>query len=346
MSCAVMAGTHGRFINERHVYVRGETAELKIEISEVDAVTCHVDGLLVRDFEVAGLSAVTYPIDTALLRSGDYVACAVLKKGGKVTEKCRFPFAVGKPHDTERMPVWNWCEYKSRDEDLQWWIDRGFTGGYAFCDWAREIDSAEMEQDLVGWFLEEAARHDFDAGAYFHPLFSKALKSNEALLARSPCGKQYDKLYPLEKPVLEHSQKVAANWMARFADYPAFRHVLFSSEYYTPFCANRTVADLAEKQLGLDVTDFVGESPWDLKPLPVGQIRNGLTRDDNPHYLFRKWWWEYGNGISSLNLKMRDIVKKHRPDIITWTDPYRYAPVRHRARGLDCVDAGCASHFP
>ena len=62
-----------------------------------------------------------------------------------------------------------------------------------------------------------------------------------------------------------------------------------------------------------------------------------MIPDDHPHLRFLKWWWEGGQGTAAMNAAMSETAKKRRPDLISFHDPYRLAPVRHSHRGLDMI---------
>lgn len=329
------------FLNARHVYERGEICALRLKAPGATNVRFDVSGWLPKTASLEGNTAL-YTLDTRALHSGDYMVHARVQRDGADAESVRFPLTIAKPHDDERIPVWRWGGGES---DPEWWMSRGFTG--AFLAASRDpLEPGGGTAQRTARVLERAAQYDFELGLYLHPLLSKTLAENEAVLSLLPDGtRQNDppKPYPLEPVVMNHARAVADSWLARFHDYPGLRHVMLHSEWQPPFCVNDAALTLARKDIGLDIRDFV-EGKGRLSSGKGDEVRDGIIEDDHPRYRFLQWWWQRGHGTAPLNQELHAIVKKYNSDLITWHEPYRLAPVRYSHKGLDCIGTWTYGH--
>ena len=321
------------FLNDRHVYERGEQCTLEVRAPEARAAQFDVNGWLPAESPVVE-NVAAYTVDTSLLRVQDYmVRAAVLYPDGHV-ETALFPFTVARQHDDERIPVWRWG---GGGNDMEWWVQRGYTGGFTGFDRGASGPSNEKRVEDTKRRLEDAARHDFEMGFYFHTLISKPLQQSETARTLFPDGTRHEKKpYPLEPEALDYTKNVTESWIARFHDYPGLRHVMFNSEWQQPFCVNEVAANALKEELGLDIKDFV-TGVNKLASFDAGTIENGILDDDHPRYQFLQWWWQRGQGTAVLNQMQNEIVKRYNPDLLTWHEPYRLAPVRGSHKGLDCI---------
>ncbi|MCL4694329.1 MAG: hypothetical protein KJ060_17700, partial [Candidatus Hydrogenedentes bacterium] len=99
----------------------------------------------------------------------------------------------------------------------------------------------------------------------------------------------------------------------------------------------------AQNEIGLDIREYIDENGRPI-PLPAEAIVGGVIPDDEPHYRFLQWWWQRGHGTAVVNLAQGAVVDEYRPDAITWHEPYRLAPVRNAAKGLDCIATWTYGH--
>jgi len=327
-----------RFVETCHVYPRGTPCVLTLRALGASAVEFDTAGVLARRVTGRG-GAFEYRIDTARLRAGEYEVRARLIKGGKVSQTLAYPITVGRPHDAERMPVW-WMGARGQDMDLV--RERGFTGTLLPCiKDPIESSACEADMELLTGLLEKGAKTDFAFGLYLYPLKSKELAKHEGTCATRSNGRKASRVYPLAKPVLQHARDTMESCMRHLGAFPALRHALMCSEYQTPRASHPEALRSAQAEAGLDPDD--NPLTFDLKrrrawmEVDARECEDGIVSDDYPSYRFWKWWWERGHGTNAVNEEMAKILKTARPDILTWHEPYRLAPVRKSHRGLDMV---------
>src|SRR3954453_18559546 len=336
------------FVDERHAYVRGEQASLTLKTAGGEEVAFSVSGwqprrVLIRDAEAR------YELDTSSLHAGDYeVRAQPLRAGRDVGAAVIFPISIAPERDPQRFPVWNWSG--GDDPDLAWWTARGFNG----------LRLSSVRDPLRGdrrggtaRALDEGTRLGVDIGAYFYPLLSSQWGGEASARCLLIDGtRDPRRVYPRDPGVLEYGRRTAASWVERYAGFPSFRHALLNSEYQVPFSKNDEARAPAGREAGLDLDEVLRtgwarkqNSSFDVEKLPAElRPREGLIPDDHPIYRFLKWWWERGHGTSVLNAEMARAIKAARPDVLTWHDPFRLAPVYHSDAGLDAISSWTYGH--
>ncbi len=321
--------------SHRTAFERGETVTVRINAPESSTIHIDVDGWLGEDVTVSDGKA-EYQFDSTLLRADEYLVRARTDNG----EKSVLPVTIAAIHDAERIPVWRWGG--GAGMDFPWWQQRGFTGAFI----QSPKDPVEPDDSIVrsyGRAFDEATRLDFDLGLYFRTLDSESLTKDESNLVLLPNGTRGDKVYPLEPAVIDHAVETTRRSMQAWAEYPGLRHVMLNSEWQTPFCLNDAAIQDAQNEIGLDIREYIDENGRPV-PIPAEAIVGGVIPDDEPHYRFLQWWWQRGHGTAVVNLAQGAVVDEYRPDAITWHEPYRLAPVRNAAKGLDCIATWTYGH--
>lgn len=339
VACGIALGQGAIFEQARHAYEKGKPCVIRLNAPGATQVQFDVDGWLPQKVSVQGDIA-EYSIDTKRLRVGEYTVRARASKADGTSETVLFPSSITPMHDKERIPVWRWG---GGGADPEWWTQRGFTGGFIGIEYPLGELSATSES-YMRFLLDRAAEYDFELGFYIESLSAKPLKSNPDVLCLLPDGKRAEEdPYPLEPVVIDYSKRLTDSWISQFADHPGLRHVMFNSEYRTPCCLNPVAVQMAKDEVGLNLADWV-KSKWGPGAPAEGEVKDGLIADDNPRYRFLQWWWQRGHGTAPLHEILNGIVKDHNPDLITWHEPYRLAPVRGSHKGLDCIGTWTYGH--
>ncbi|MCC6696214.1 MAG: hypothetical protein IT365_11345 [Candidatus Hydrogenedentes bacterium] len=297
-----------------------------------------VDGWLPQ--QVAVLDGVgSYTLNTALLKAGDYLIRVIANGADGKALAFSIPVTVAREHDSERVPVWRWG---GGGGNAEWWQARGFTGAFIFSP----KDPVEPDAPIIAQYrnaFENATRLDFDLGLYFRTLDSEELRMNEASRILRPDGTRGEDPYPLDPIAIAHAETVTEQSMNLWGSYPGLRHVMYNSEWQTPYCLNDAAIKDAQEEAGIDLHN-VFNAKGSIVPLDPDAVQAGVVADDNLLYRFYQWWWQRGHGTAPMNEAQNAIVKRHRPDVITWHEPYRLAPVRNAAKGLDCIGTWTYGH--
>lgn len=332
----------------RHAFENGETFVMRVQDPVISGARFDVSGFLAQTV-AAKDGAAEFRFDTSLLRAGDYdVRAQQLVKDKPSGAPQMLHISIAPPRNPQRMPLWNW--FGAETPDLDWWTARGFNG-FRF-GVARDplVDGSSVNN--FARILDDGTRRGLDMGAYLYPTIStkwadEAENKNRVLKLNG--DRDPKKPYSLEPEVTDYGKQIAQSWADRFAPYPAWNQALLSSEYYVPFVLNDAAIADAKKELGIDLRDVFkkeysgggeGEAYAVFAPskLPAQwQAKNGIIEDDNLIYRVLQWWWTRGSGLTPLNAAMSGVLKQKRPDVQTWNDPYRLAPVYGSHAGLDII---------
>jgi hypothetical protein len=349
LAFSLPAAEAAQFLNERHAYLRGERAALRFQAdADSDEVAFQVGSWLAERVK-PDADEPRFVVDTSLLRAGDYMVRAQPFRAGKaVGDAVVFSLSVAPERNPQRYPVWNWNTVSMGN--MRSFLERGINGARL----GSAPDPVSPRGGGDARLLDEATRRGMDLNVYPYPLLSRRWAKEEAALCVLPDGQRSRggraKPYPREPIVLEHARRTAESLVNRYADYPSLRGVLVQSEYQTPFCVNESAKQAARAEAGLDLAAVLragwvnerGANPGKLPP--ELQPKDGVIPDDHLAYRFLKWWWERGHGTSVCNQEIAVAFKAKRPDLLTWHDPYRLAPVYHSHDGLDCISTWTYGH--
>ncbi len=327
-----------QFLNDRHVYIRGEKAAVRIQTGG-EKVRCDVSGWLPQTMRVESGKA-EYAVDTALLHPGDYEIRAVaLRSGREAGGLTVFPISIVAPPNPQRFPLRSWRVIPP--DRMSWWADHGITG---FSLDTIEDPLPPGEARSFAHVLDEAARYGFDVSMDLYPLLSQHWKGTAEARCLLPDGtRDPSRPYPLDPTVMAYARRTAGSAIGPLADYPSLRGAFLQTEFETPFSINEVARKLAKQEIGVDLSavlspQWIRNGQMDpTKFPPAFQPRQGLISDDNPMYRFLQWWWERGHGTNYNNLAMAQVIRAKSPNVLTWHDPYRLAPVFKSHLGLDCI---------
>jgi hypothetical protein len=326
------------FTNLAYAYPRGERCLARLMVSGADEVRFDVGGWLAKTVEVTDGQAL-FEIDTALLRAGDYTVRAKLLRDGQEVGLSQMPLSIGPPRDTQRMPIWRWGSMGYTINELRFWHKSGFTGS-GIGGAGKNPVAAGTTRDTSMQMMDEAVRLGFDAGYVLEPVFSDELHAREDVRGVYANGVQALRFYPLAPAAMEHAVRTTDTYMQYVGQHPALRFLFLNTEYEPPLAPHPTAIRLAQEEIGLDLMELPIEEGYrkrgHLNVNPAA-FANGVIPDDHPHYRFLKWWHERGHGTNAMNAAMAETAKQHRPELITYHDPYRLVPVRHTHQGLDMI---------
>jgi hypothetical protein len=301
-------------VSTRRIYQRGEIAEIWVR----DAAA----GSRFR-YEAEGLPPVEgerLRLNTGLLKAGDYV----IRVGDSGGRRGTFDLSIAPPRNPQRYPVYRWGIVSS---NFDFWTSRGFTGAHSVAI-ADPIDRSSPLYASLRRALQESEKRNFDMGLAIRPVLSKANAPAQVTSGGRSLGP-----YPRHPAALEHAKQVAASVGANFSEFKAWRHSPLNTEVHLPPTDFPLARQLAQKELGLDISKLqrAADLPAEHQP------KNGLIEDNNPYYRYLRWWYHDGMGDAEMNAQIAATLRRDRPDVLLWHDPYRFAPVHGSHKGLDAV---------
>lgn len=334
-SIDVLAEPHSPsfFKKERQSFVRGETAEWKLQATPGAEVIFSVNGFFTRNVTADAEGVARFPIDTSALKTGSYQLAATT--GGKT---CRVKFYIGPMQKRHSIPIYRWG-HVSEEMDIEWYRARGLTGGTIGVMRDPEARGSRAYEARMR-LLDRAVREGFAIGFYLHPLWSPSLIQEESARVLGKDGKRQSAetawpVDPLTDAAKAHAEKVSDSFCELYASHPAIHYLMLSSEQRTLAGQSPELLELARKELPFDFSEILAPSgPGFVKAAKEGR---GIIPDDDPMYLGFKWFHERGHGTTPLNGAMAAKIRQQRADLTLSHEPWRNAPTKDVARGLDLV---------
>ncbi len=303
--------------------------------------------------------SIKFPLKSSLLKEGEYYL-EIIVKVKKSIIKSRYDIYISQRPIAQRFPVFLWG---NNAHLMDWAVKHGFNEmQIGDIEWPlTEVDSTVS---IYKRLFEEGIKKKVDVGMYFWTFNPKRYKDHPEVNAthRKTMGKQKidgmwtEEICLREPYVITYSEKITESAMNLFKKYPSLSDVLINSEYIAIPCFSDNCVNLMKKETGLDLYDYnvnplkppkteaeVKELKLPekfLKTIPV----NGIIENDNPFYKYYMWWWKKGLGDVPLNKKIAKVINDIRPDVMTWNDPLRLAPVYGRKEGLEGISTWIYTH--
>ena len=322
--------------SNRHAYMRGETVNLEIKVSNHSSQTIRNISLSIDIGEVIQQKTVLgkisgnsskkclFRVNTGLLKEGDYRVQCTLKQESQILHQESFPFWVTKKINPDRVPLWLWPNTPfvmedgklsaARENLLAWYCDKGF-------DVLTIYDKTDKGQiDMLDYYL----RHGCEVTFYGTGLMPSKEDTDPALKydGRNERGKLLDPFHP---EVAKIQNETVRNQMQVLRHFPQVKYCFLNSE----------------------VTDFIYglQTPYskhyaaDYSPAPVKHefVLPGVIPDNDEKYVRWMKCWKWADGLSVALKRAADKVHAYRPDIVCLNDPARRSAVYGRFSGMDVV---------
>ena len=305
------------------------------------------------------IKSVEYKLNCSLLKEGEYYLEVTTDNENNIT-KSKHSIYISQQPNPQRFPVYLWG---NNAHLMDWGIKHGFNE-VQIGDIEWPLTESDSTVSIYCRILEDGIRKKVDVGMYFYTFNPKRYKDHPEVNAthRKSMGKQQvDGMWTedicLREPyVMEYSRNITKAAMNLFSKYPSLNDVLINSEYIAIPCFSDNCTNLMKKETGLDLYDY------DLNPLLPPQTAEevselglpnkflktipsrGIIEDDNPFYKYYMWWWKKGLGDVPLNKHIADIIEESKPEVMTWNDPLRLAPVYGRKEGLEGISTWIYTH--
>ena len=288
-------------------------------------------------------------IDTNLFRIGEYKLKCTLKEKESVLAESVFDIYIAAPIAKDRMIFWHWPStsyYNSLESDeelakyeLRKLADLGFTHAQVCGDWV--VDNPEKAGRLIDYALTLGIElgglvQNYNKG----PFRMEGLPDEAAIVTDdAPYGKVANPHNPL---VIKRNRRWMESMMNVFQHYPSCSTIFMNSELEDKLSISLDPESikLHEENLGFSLnkvkhldrvfTESVDDSEYN---------KTGVINDDDPEYLYSKYYFKHGDGWVSTNRMMSDIVHEYRPDINVISDPLRLCSLYGRFDGVDTVSS-------
>lgn len=286
---------------------------------------------------------VEIPLDTRIVRSGEYTLKAELIQNGVVIAQRFIPLTIVPKPNPERMEVINWTGHLPAGATDPWgftafWFDARVHEKYARPDLEPPLKAAEpiaFEQSIAAYNRHVSL--GAVSGLFLHNLSARHLDPDNRLKTHTVTldGAVHGSNNPNSPAFMRWAEAWMEAVMQSYKDLPALKVVNMNSEWDRPLDYSEATVAKYTKRFGEAPPRMT--YPVDREAIPEEhRPKNGIIADENPYYRYIRWWWNEGQGFNTFNARMHDIVKKHRPDMLTVSEPVLRLPAMvGKARGCD-----------
>lgn len=333
---------------ERRVYVRMEQVPpLKLSVSNFQRsalggarVRLSLSGLAPVEVALPDLAPrstveLDYPLDTRL-RPDNYQLRAVLETPGPdpyLTED-GFPITIVPRSLPQEMPVLMWGI--GSPSEVMREMGRLKEIGFTHClglsaDYGRIWEAGQPTQAASTEVVTET-RKMLDAalanGLRICAQLSPGRWAGDKLELRRVTrdGKPYDKpeVCGLLPEVQQFCRNVGASVMQTYGEYPAFQCALLHTEVRdgANLCFHEQDRAAFREATGLEIPDQA-QAKWGVEYSRLPNFPpDRVIEDNDPIYLYYRWYWQVGDGWNGLNTALHEGLKSTaRNDLWTFHDP-------------------------
>jgi hypothetical protein len=333
----------------RHAYYRGESIFLPVTVSDLSGkatLTASMDDLKVATASVDSASAdsdttTALRLPTGALKLGKYKLTVTLTGADGQSARVSDEVTIARQPNPDRLNIW--LEIHGGFGDT-WYGDHGFTtiGGPS---WRNKDDSAKWLPDLwkrcdealikgedimlnpCGGLMPRDFKHMEPKGPEVFYKGANFVFHGINWSEPTP-GPYYN---PFNHEVAQAQDAVNLAFMRPIQDYPNVKAAFYNSEIVDRLQTyNRNPEGIAEAKRILGFTED------DIQSAP-NYVAKGVVADDDKLYQYAKYVFTYGNGLSVANKRTADLLHSLRPDVQTYTDPYRSYTFYDTFPGIDIV---------
>ena len=344
---------------KRRAFQRGETAALCFNIKGRNSQyvnDCRLEfrmGEWRSSIEIVELRFFTQflelEIDTNLFKVGEYKLECILRKKEDVLAETAFEIFIAKPIPEDRLMFWHWPStsyYNALEtseelakQELKKLAELGFTHAQLRADWA--VEHPEAAGKLIDYALTLGLELGGLVPNYNQGPFSMDGLPEEAAIVTnvSPFKKIANPHHPA---LIKRNRRWLESMMNVLKDYPSCSTVFMNSELEDQLTVSLDAESVKmhERELGfsLDKVKHLGRV-FSENAEEAEYVQAGVISDNDPEYLYSKYYFKHGDGWVSTNKMMSDIVHEYRPDITVIADPLRLCSLYGRFDGVDAVSS-------
>ncbi len=291
---------------------------------------------------------IEFPAGT--LRHGWYeLRTELFDEESLLASDCR-RIGIAREPNRNRMRLWHWpatVHYNALEADWKMAVkqlDRLAELGY---DWAQfRANWAIWEPEKAARLIEYAMMLGIELGILIENAQGGVFRMTRDL---PPDAELIDfngrktGLSDSHDPRVRESHRMLMDHILRlFREFPSCTTVFMNSEVEDrlKLSFNPETRKMHEANLGFPLDKIRRPDCIFAAPLAEGDfLLPGVIRDDDPEYVYAKYYFKSGDGFVTVNTAMGDVVHQYRPDMITISDPMRYCSVYGRFGGIDAVSS-------
>jgi hypothetical protein len=286
-------------------------------------------------------------LDTGLFRTGDYEMNCTLFQHDTVLAVSVFEISIAAPVQKDRFIFWHWPStsyynaLESGEELAKYELCKvarlGFTHAQLRADWAVEFP------EEAGKLIDYALTLGIELGGLVQnynkgPFRMEGLPDEAAIVTENTLfGKVAN---PHNLLVIKRNERWIESMMTVLQHYPSCSTIFMNSELEDKLTISMDADSIKyhEDKLGFSLKKIKHlNRVFSESTNEADYIQKGVISDDDPEYLYSKYYFKHGDGWVSTNRLMADIVHEYRPDINVISDPFRLCSLYGRFDGIDTV---------
>ncbi|MBN2291672.1 MAG: LamG domain-containing protein, partial [Pirellulales bacterium] len=281
---------------------------------------------------------IDYTLDTSL-RPADYLLVARLQTDGKNTfeTESRLALSIVPRHAPHRFPVLMWGVHGGILKEVDRLKRIGFNhalglGANNGMIWAAGKPIAADKPEKVAQnkaMLDEALRHGITVVSSLSPGRDK--RGDKRFWRVDPDGKPLAEQHgthdicPLFDELTKFSHNVGASMAQTYGHFPAYGAALAHTEVRggnAQPCFHEHDRRAFKKASGQEIPKEI-KSKWGVRYTTIKDFpKNRVIDDNNPIYLYYRWFWKDGDGWNRMNSELtRGLKSTGRKDFWVFTDP-------------------------
>lgn len=290
------------------------------------------------EFSAGSLKHGWYELRTELSGEEGLLACDVRRIG------------IAREPVRNRVRLWHWpatVHYNALEADRKIAVrqlERLAELGY---DWAQfRAEWAFWEPEKAARLIEEAMMLGIELGILIENSQGGMFRMTPDLPPDAELidagGKKTGLANAHDPRVREYCRMRMDHLMRLFREFPSCTTVFMNSEVEDrlKLSFNPETRKMHEEALGFPLEKIRRKDCIFTAPLTDGDfLLPGVIRDDDPEYVYSKYYFKSGDGFVTVNTAMGDVVHRYRPDMVTISDPMRYCSVFGRFGGINAVSS-------
>jgi len=274
----------------------------------------------VGDLPKGEVVSASFRVATWDLRSQEYPLSVTAKSSKETLGDLHEKIVLAKKPDPQRLLVWLWGGGGDG-----WYLDHGFTSWHGPSWTAPAAAGAGLDQGLV-----QGAAAVIRPNGGLRDIDPESIADPDAFNRGVLEGRDIKLPNPLHREVARLQDQANRELMTHVQVYPQVKTAFFNTEVVDVLKRNRNEAGdlLMREMLGFTEED-IGDPEF---------VAPGVISDNDKKYLYHKFLYKHGNGLSAANQRTVDMVHRYRPDILTISDPYRETALYDLFPGLDVIE--------
>jgi hypothetical protein len=282
-----------------------------------------------------GTTTIDYPLDTSVRPDAYHVLCQVDVPGPEPYQSIEeSPIRIVQRRPPFRFPVLMWGGYSPENalKEMARLKECGFNhvlgvgaNGEKIWEAGKPTEAANPEVIAsTKHMLDEALANDMTIVGHLSPAHKLNEKYQRVARDGKPLSPQNPSTCGLFPEVQAFCENVGASVAQTYGEYPAFQAALLHTEVrdHAEPCFHPHDLEAFRKATGLEVPENVGSrrgvSFTKLPDFPA----NHVIPDNDPLYVYYRWYWKSGDGWNGLNTALnRGLKSTGRKDFWTFHDP-------------------------